>query len=318
MGGFWDVVLAGSHGQFVLRQRSDTVLGGFMGLGKKLKKAVKSVSSGGLSNILGYGGSAGPDNPYSTPDLSFLRDTSKLDFLKDPRSNPYVANLPSSMRTFAGSYRPPEDTSDTLFNDLLGAVPEGPTSSDAIYKEMDSERLAQMLEGIDIDTKGTVGSLKSDFADRGLSGPGMLSDIESVGLAQAYGDAGRTKAGARSEFATKELDRIRAREEADRDAKRRAYEARYGAGIARGTQERDIASRGALSDAASFNELLGEQASLSSGQQNLFAQLLNARDLGYAGQTTGAYGDAEERRNKYAQPGYLDSILRNIRIGVGA
>lgn len=51
----------------------------------------------------------------------------------------------------------------------------------------------QLLSGIDRDTNKAVGSLKMDFADRGLSGPGQMSDIEGVGLAQARGEGDRAK-----------------------------------------------------------------------------------------------------------------------------
>lgn len=59
-----------------------------------------------------------------------------------------------------------------------------------------SGQLSETLGGIDRDTNQSVGSLKMDFADRGLSGPGVGSDIEfnELSRARAYGDRNKTTA----------------------------------------------------------------------------------------------------------------------------
>lgn len=342
-----------------------------MGLGSSFKKAIGKVAkvvapmTAFTTDLFNSGKSSGPANPYSAPNLKFLQDTSKLDFLKDPSrynylkdpseyqfllnntpTNQYAANLPNNLSTFSNTYTDPGDNTDAYFSDLLGSIGQGPTSTDQVYNELDSDLMSQILQGIDVDTKKSVGSLKSDFADRGLSGPGMISDIEATGLAQAYGDADTRRASTRTDFATKQLDRIRQREAEQNAAKQAAYQARFGAGVQQGAQARDIASRGAMTDVAAKNEALQNQAALEeqalgrkqqrelsyadllrAGEQayaqtsgsdaDLWANLLNARDLGMAGQSTTLFNAGADRKLAGTTPSILESILRNVNIGIG-
>jgi hypothetical protein len=343
-----------------------------MGLLKKIKKIVKPIAKvvaapayllhdtllKGVKGDLTKG-TPGPENPYAAlPNgflgdsraLDFLKDTSKFDFLKDNNdlnflkspgpSNRYTSNLPSSMKSFASSYVKPTGSSDSLFQELLGQI-NAPSSSDDVRREVEGDRMRQLLEGTDIDTRNSIGSLKSDFADRGLSAPGVISDIEGSALAQAYGDADRTKAATRSEYALKELDRMKAKE----DAVREAYGARYGAGVASDAADKSIAAQGALSDSGAYNEALLKQADLNeseigrnmtremtlasllgdrkksyadllSGKDDLFAQLLNARDLGMAGINAGNFNAGEERKYKYAEPSFFDKMLDKVNFGI--
>lgn len=314
-----------------------------------VSKQTKSVSkagsgvlksySGGLSSLLGIGGTPGPENPYGKPDLSYLNDTSKLDFLKNPdmykslldtSGYDFLKKTSAPVKSFASTYQKPTGSSDLAFNDLMGNI-NAPSSVDAVNGELDNDRLKQLMEGIDIDTRNTVGSLKSDFADRGLGGPGMISDMEGNALAQAYGDANRTRAGARTELAQKELERLKARE----DAARTAYGSRYSNKAAEDTQDRSIAAQGAITDIGSeeaaanrtnqngltFASLLdsGKKAYADStgAASNLFAQLLNARDLGAAGINSTNYNNAVENQYKYAKPGILETLLGNTKINLG-
>ena len=321
-----------------------------MGLGKSLKKAAGKLG-GGLLNVATFGllgGSKGPANPYGAPDPSFLFNTSKLDYLKDTKpfdflkdtsrydflksptpTNSYGANLVQNTKKFSDTYN------DNFFNDLLGAIPTGPSSTDQVYSALDNERVQQLLEGIDVDTKKSIGSLKSDFADRGLSGPGMISDIEGNALAQAYGDADKRKAAARTEYMTKELDRIKQREQISDEARRDAYGARYGAGV-----------QGALTDVASQNEALatqaqleearlgrdatkelgyadlvrqslGDYADLISDRDSLFAQLLNQRELGAIGQATNLYNAGADRQIAGKEPSLFDKLLSRVNLNIG-
>ena len=144
----------------------------------------------------------GTKNPFAPPDLSFLKN--KID-------------LTSGFK--------PIKNNDALFNDLIGNI-NAPSSVDQVQSQVDSDRMKQLLEGIGIDEKNVVGGTKSDFLDRGLGGPGQISDIEANALAQNRYDANRLRSGARTEFANSELGRLKAREEAARGA----YGARYEAG----------------------------------------------------------------------------------------
>jgi len=335
-------------------------------MGFSLKKTLGSV----------IGGKSGPSNPYSSVDTSFLNSTAGFDFLKDPNSynflknpgqydflkdpsapitagtNRFAEGLPESVKTFAGTYKAPTRTSTGAFQDYLGAI-DAPSSVDDVQREIDSGMLSQLLGDVDTDTRNSIGSLKSDFADRGLSGPGMISDIEGNALAQAYSDAGKTKANLRGEYAGKELERLKAKEL----AKREAYGTRYGTEAGFDSQDQQIAAQGALSDASSFNEMLRTRASLGDSEaarilqasstgsaqelqrklgyagflqgedeqyadaltegQKLFAQLLNARDLGKVGVQAGLFNAGADREIAGRRPGATETLLGNTRISLG-
>src|SRR4051812_1310473 len=93
-----------------------------------ISKGVGGVS-GVVSGLLGIGGKPGPQNPFLTPNLDYLKDTKNLDFLKDPAmykslldtkgydflKNPASAapstarldSIPGNLKTFANSYQAP-------------------------------------------------------------------------------------------------------------------------------------------------------------------------------------------------------------------
>lgn len=247
-----------------------------MGLGKSLKKVTKgltSIATGGLSNILGSGGSSGPANPYGAPNLDFLKDMSLFDYLKKPIAD--KAN--------------PLGPTDQYFQDYLGAI-EAPSSTDAVRSEVEGDLMRQLLEGIDTDTKGDVGSLKLDFADRGLAGPGQISEMEATGLAQTYGDASKRKAGVRSQYALSELDRLTKRE----DAKRGAYQTRYGMG----------------------SDLYSQLLDLENARELGYADILNARDTTRATGQAGLYNAAADRQQAGKKNPIWEDILRGTRLSL--
>ncbi len=291
-----------------------------MGFGKTLKKIGKAAINP-ITAFQGNGASAGTPNPYGPVDLSFLNDTSKLDFLKDPNTfkvDPskysFLTN-PSS--TFASTYKGPNyGRSDSIYNDLLGVV-NAPSSVDQVRSGIDSETMKNLLSGIDQDTAKSVGSLKSDFLDRGLSGPGMASDIEGNALAEAYGLGDKNKSTARLDYAGKELDRLKAAE----DARRAAATARYETAGAQDTQENQTRAAGAQADVAgrqardlSYADILKGGSDNSSQALQLLAQLINQRDLGKAGQATSLFNAGQQNQAATKTPSYLDSILRNIQV----
>jgi len=187
--------------------------------------------------------------------------------------------------------------------------------------------------------------LKSDFADRGLGGPGMGSDIEFNALAQAYGDGDKNKADARNTLAQGELDRLKAKEQ----AKQMAYGQRYATTASADANDKAIAAAGTTNDVNTYNatsldalkaKLAAEDAAAGRTQQNqlnfanllqggkstaanninsnnaLFAQLLNARDLGAAGINSSNYNTAQGQKYQYAKPGILQTLLNNTSISL--
>jgi hypothetical protein len=336
---------------------------------KKNSNILPAVMTGGLSLLGNIGAKPGPSNPYAPPDPNKLFDTSKIDFLKDPtrlnymkdasgfdflrnptKPNPLADNsdlsfLRNPTKTFANSYTAPDRSrSDSMFNDLLSGI-DAPDSVDAVRGDLDKEQLSNTLRDIDRDTAQSVGSAKMDYQDRGLSGPGMMSDIEAIGLAQARGKGDETKANARIAQSNAELDRLKAKEE----ARNSALGARYQTGAAQdandaqikaqgtladlsGQQARDTSYAGfanqrktALADDASKRDLAyadilrgkdSDYSTATNNAQSLFAQLLNARDLGAFNQSASLYDAGENRKVAGTKPSYLDNLLRNINVSV--
>ena len=312
-------------------------------MGFSLGSVVKAVTSP-VSDLLNFGGKKGPQNPYSAPNLSYLLDTSKLDYLKNPSMYNFLTDTSkydflknpvsaAPVKTFASTYTPPGFAkSDQLYSDLIGST-SAPSSVDQVRTELNNDQLDQTLQGIDQDTAQTVGNLKGDFLDRGLSGPGMISDIEANALAKAYGDADKTKAAARTQVGQSTLDLLKNRETAANAARTAAA----GAGLSEDQLLNQIEAQGATTDVNAENtaennaknltnqNALSWTSLLNSGNQNyasalqggndLFAQLLNARDLGAAGINSTNYNTAVGQQYQYQQPGFLDNILRNIKVG---
>lgn len=302
------------------------------------------------------------DRLYDMRSFDYLRDPKKYDFLKDNSqfnalkdparysflsddtgSNSLRSSAPLDyLRTAPSTDR---SRSDSYFNDLIGNI-GAPSSVDDVRREVEGDRMRQIMEGLDIDTRNSVGSLKSDFADRGLSAPGVISDIEGNALAQAYSDSNRIKASTRSEYAGKELDRIKEKE----NALRAAYGTRYGAGVEADTQDANLMNQRDLSYASLLNDRekaalddstkrdisragimqgndLGYADLLSKRDQAyadqlysgdaLWANILNQRDLGAVGQAVNQQQFADELRQKYKEPGLFDKILDKINIGIG-
>lgn len=332
-----------------------------------------SVVANPLSSLttkfLSGGSKGGPPNPYSKPDLAYLADTSKLDYLKNPGAfnflkdakqfdflkqptapNKYGANLPNNYKTVASNYNAPgREGSQAIFDQLLGTIGK-PSSVDQVRSQVEGQQLQDLLDSINTDTKNSVGSLKSDFADRGLGGPGMISDIEGNALAQAYATGDKTRAGARGEFLNKQLDRAKTQELSDQTARQNAYNTRYGSEVNAENQNIANSLDVAKSDVGSYNQMLDElfkgqitagegnadrnsrnmlsyadilrsgnqsYADKLSGGNDLFAQLLNARDLGAAGINSTNYNTGVDAQYKYEKPSFLDSFIRNSGITLG-
>lgn len=171
-----------------------------------------------------------------------------------PAAKPFSFDLKSMVPSFSGIYQAPTGVSDTYFNDYINKI-GAPSSVDQVQKGLDSQSLEQMLAEIQRGTDQNVGSLKMDFLDRGLGGPGQVSDIEANAIAQARTGGERNKSAARLNAYQAELARQKARE----DAVNSAYGQRYTVGAAADTQGRDIAAKGAMTDEQVLSDMLGKE-----------------------------------------------------------
>jgi hypothetical protein len=174
------------------------------GLKRTFQKAVDPMTyikglSGGLIGKDQVYGADGPPNPFGIPNLDFLKDTNKFDYLRKPVKG-----------------------GEAAFQDYLGAI-DAPSSVDAVRSDVEGERLQSLLKGIDEDTARAAANVKLDAEERGLGGPGMASDIEFSGLGTAESGGVKAKTDARLAAMMAELDRVKAKE----DARRGAYETRY-------------------------------------------------------------------------------------------
>jgi hypothetical protein len=230
-------------------------------LSKAAKKGFTPLTglTGGLNALTGYftgyGSKPGEANPFGVPNLDFLKNP--IDLTKN--------------------FKPIDTTaSDATFKDLLTNI--------GGQNQNDTEALNNLLNDINIQGNNTVGATKSDFLDRGLGGPGQISDIEANAIAQNRADTGRTAANARTTTVGKGLDRLAT-----------AYGTKYAGSL-------DTAK----TNAATFNDLLKAGGLATADASGTYAKLL--ADL---------YSGGEKNRIDTAQPGYLDNFLRNISLNVG-
>lgn len=280
------------------------------------------------------------DRLYDMKPFDYLKDTSLYAPLKDTSKYSFLKSADNGLgdSSFLDVLKNPtaidRSKQNTAFDSLISSI-DAPSSVDDVRGELDNERLGNLLTGIDIDTKGTLGGLKADYADRGLGGPGMISDIEANALAQARGDSDRRKSDARLSLATAELDRLKARE----DARRAAYASRYQTEAASDTQDANtknsmLSSWASLLDsrqkAEASNKLsrdVGYADLLKSADENyvssvadankLWAELLNQRQIAATGQAVNSQQFADEFAQKYKDPGLFDKLLDKINIGIG-
>lgn len=96
-------------------------------------------------------------------------------------------------------YKNPLGATGSYYDELIKAA-SGRGATDTDYMKI-------LLGDIDTDTAGAVGGLKSDFLDRGLGGPGQISDIEANALGGARTNALKEKNRTRLEFTNTNLDR---------------------------------------------------------------------------------------------------------------
>ena len=262
--------------------------GGFEGIGNEtdLRRRLLSLGMGGSD---AYNGILGQSN-YGTDFKDIIGNlgnptdySSLLDMTKgtDGVYSPSVAgSLPSKGYKFSDLYKPQGSTADNYFKDYLGAI-NAPSSVDAVRSSLENELLQQTYQDIDQSTNQDVARLKSDFLDRGLGGPGQISDIEGNALAQSYGAGTKAKTGARLNLSLAELERQKGRELAQTEA----YGKRYDVGAREAEQGRTIAAGGATTDTQMLNELLGLEYK---GGQSAQDRALQARE------TVAKLGSAEK------------------------
>ena len=175
---------------------------------------------------------------------------------------------------FSDRYEAPEATSDKYFQDLLASV-SGPSTVDEALKSVEAKGLEQLLADIDRETTGQVASSKMDFMDRGLGGPGQISDIEANAIAQLQTGGARTKAAARTDVLKSGL----AREAEKEKAKTAALGLRYQTGAAADTEAQRIAAQGALSESQILSSLTEGERGRGADMTRLIIQLLSSTGL---------------------------------------
>lgn len=229
----------------------------------------------GLSDIFGGGNKV---NLPNAPDLSFLKDYSGLDFLKNP----------------AGAGTP--NNTDELFQQLLGSINQfkGPSSIDDVMSSLNNDQLNQTLAGIDRDTAQASSGVRQDALDRGLGGPGLGSDIEQAGLGQVAATGAQTKASARTDLYKTNL----AAQKAQEDQYRQALEGAYGQQYQTGSNL--------------YSQLLG----LNNSNQQDLAGLINSRDIARATGANSAYQTQVQGALNNYNPNVFQDILRNVKVGV--
>lgn len=184
-------------------------------------------------------------------------------------------NLREKATTFAGVYP------NKQFQDYLSSI-NAPSSVDVVRKEVESDALRQIYEDIDRELKQAIGTSRIDFMERGLAGPGQISDIEQNALAQLKAGAIRSKAQAGTQIKLAEIERQKEKEKAVTEAYGKQYESFV---------------KGALSDQAIQNRLLETEsitnkeisakgllalADIISRRDALLAELQTKKDLGRA------------------------------------
>ena len=219
---------------------------------------------------------------------SMLGGSSNYDFLLNPGQGGGIGGgsfMPGNVGgpvAPSSRYNAPSGVGDQYFQDYLKTI-GAPSSVDQVQKSLETDLLNQTLQGIDEQTAQDIGSSKMDYLDRGLGGPGQISDIEANALAQIRSGGAKTKAGARTQLGMAEIGRQKAREEALRGA----YGQRYAAGTAQDQAEKDLRYK-----------LLGLDVGAEQGEaeRGLKRQLTGA-ELGLSGQKTFAELSSNERIN---------------------
>lgn len=199
----------------------------------------------------------GIQQDYETP-------ANMYDFLKkpiEPNAGP---------ASFADRYKAPTDTSSGLFDQLLGSINSQSGANSDITK--------QLLDQIDQETAGQVGSLKSDFLDRGLGGPGQISDIEAAGLGDLRAGAVKAKTGAKLNLAKQNADALAS-----------AYGSRYTAGTSADAANKALYGQGALQDAQLSADLLKTNQGEQNKRDVALAQILQQQEIERLARKSGKY-----------------------------
>lgn len=303
-----------------------------MGLGKTIKKATGKVSGAvkkavknpltyinpltyagtiGLKDlgVLDYGASQ-PNNPYSPGDWNRLFDNSKFDYLKDATAKAYDPAISESNQLFdqyINSIKSQGPVGESQFQDYISNI-NAPSSVDEARRSVENEQYQNALRDIGRQTESAIGSSKLDYQDRGLGGPGQMSDIEAVGLAQLRGQGAENEANARLSLYQQELDRLKAREEAARSA----YGSRYQTGVASDMSKNQALQNAYGQKASVGTSLQSQKAGSDLDIKKYIADLISGRETSAVAGKTGQYSDAENRKYQYQKPSYFDQFMRGF------
>jgi hypothetical protein len=250
-------------------------------LKKLIKPIINGIPGGALVNklipgggILNGGAQPGTPNPFQPPDLTKLK-----------QPDPYTTDLVKNTKTYF-DYKPQTEGS---FQDLVKTI-GAPSSVDEVRKQVNGDLMHQLLTEIDRSTNSAAADTKLDFLDRGIGGPGAISDIEGNALAQVRSAGAENRTKTTSGFLLDELNRLTQKEQALQGA----YTSRYNADVS-----------GASGAAAAVNAATGQQATLS-----------NAREMGTAQLEADLFNTGANRQDATKKNSYLEDFLRNINVSL--
>jgi hypothetical protein len=255
------------------------------------------------------GGSKGPSNPFSAPDLRYLLNPTAFSYLKDQSVDPT-----GGFKNYYDFYRPPVDKEEAYFGDALGAY-NAPSSVDAVRSEVNNARTQGLIDQINRDTNQGVAQAARGYYDRGLiqPGAGVSSDIAAIGLQNAANEGARRAADVRSTANLADVERLAQRE----SDLRNLYSSRYGAGVNADTQGRALAAQAAAGNQGNYLDLLKLGTQLTNQNRNSYADILNNRDLAYATGQAGLYNAAAQRELQGTQPGFLQNFFGSYANSLG-
>lgn len=277
-------------------------------MGFSIKKPLGGRNSwlrqGGIG--MNAGKKDGPANPYAPPDPSSLRSFD----VKNPYGQKALSGMPSASR-FADFYKSPAERSGGSFDAYRGVI-DAPSSVDAVRKETEGERYQAALRDIGRATDQGAGRVVGKYLRSNLYGDGFDSDVARVGIAQAGQQGQEAAAGAALQYRGADLDRLSAREAAQREA----YGQKYSADVNTDTQMRQLAAAAAQGDQAAADALAKFKATAQIGLGESEVARKYAGEQDYYNLVAGLYSGGAQRQLSGATPSYLDDMLRNTNISV--
>ncbi len=262
-------------------------------------------------------GGKGSQATYTPPNVDFLRTgapTVNYDFLRTP------TDLTGSYKGQGDFTTAAPERGEGAFQDYLGAI-KAPSSVDAVRTELGRDALESTIGQIEQDTKERFGKDLSSYFGRGLIDPGRGagSDIASVGLAQVAASGAQTAADARTRLALGDIERLGAREEAERGA----FGDYFKSAMSTDQQTRELTARAAAGDRDAYMQLVSQGADITGRDRLAYAEGMRtdadreaARRIALAQVLSGNAGAAADASRRTGQTsGLLDNVSFNFGFG---